>query len=225
MSYSYYEVYTNAQRAFSGLGFPYGADEDAAYIISWLEAFELEGFNLFSSIQKKIDSNFNGALKNNKLMNKINLEKRSCLMIGPGLIDFLNFHTLKNNEINIEFQNCSDPLFLIPLLYRAIKKNIFSKIINQNKIYVVLGKNNIFIHDDIKNNDCSDFILNLSTNEYQISKEINSLDYNILNTNISNGLNPDQSSWDEISDLAFRTYVPESEESREKGAGGGDAND
>ena len=225
MSYSYYEVYTNAQRAFSGLGFPYGADEDAAYIISWLEAFELEGFNLFSSIQKKIDSNFNGALENNKLFNKINLEKRSCLMIGPGLIDFLNFHTLKNNEINIEFQNCSDPLFLIPLLYRAIKKNIFSKIINQNKIYVVLGKNNIFIHDDIKNNDCSDFILNLSINEYQISKEINSLDYNILNTNISNGLNPDQSSWDEISDLAFRTYVPESEESREKGAGGGDAND
>ena len=129
------------------------------------------------------------------------------------------------HEINLEFQNCSDPLFLIPLLSRAIKKNIFSKIINQNKIYVVLGKNNIFIHDDIKNNDCSDFILNLSTNEYQISKEINSLDYNILNTNISNGLNPDQSSWDEISDLAFRTYVPESEESREKGAGGGDAND
>ena len=225
MSYSYYEVYTNAQRAFSGLGFPYGADEDAAYIISWLEAFELEGFNLFSSIQKKIDNNFNGALENNKLFNKINLKKKSCLMIGPGLIDFLNFHTLKNNEINIEFQNCSDPLFLIPLLYRAIKKNIFSKIINQNKIYVVLGKNNIFIHDDIKNNDCSDFILNLSTNEYQISKEINSLDYNILNTNISNGLNPDQSSWDDISDLAFRTYVPESEESREKGAGGGDAND
>ena len=225
MSYSYYEVYTNAQRAFSGLGFPYGADEDAAYIISWLEAFELEGFNLFSSIQKKIDNNFNGALENNKLFNKINLEKRSCLMIGPGLIDFLNFHTLKNNEINIEFQNCSDPLFLIPLLYRAIKKNIFSTIINQNKIYVVLGKNNIFIHDDIKNNDCSDFILKLSTNEYQIPKEINSLDYNILNTNISNGLNPDQSSWNEISDLAFRTYVPESEESREKGAGGGDAND
>ena len=225
MSYSYYEVFTNAQRAFSGLGFPYGADEDAAYIISWLEAFELDGIHLFSSIQKKIDSNFNGALDNNKLTNTINLEKKSCLMIGPGLIDFLNFHTAKNNEIYTEFQNCSDPLFLIPLLYRAIKKNIFSKIINQNKIYAVLGKNKIFIHDDIKNNDCSNFILNMSTNEYQISKEINSFDYNILNTNISNGLNPDQSSWDDISDLAFRTYVPESEESREKGAGGGDAND
>ena len=225
MSYSYYEVYTNAQRAFSGLGFPYGADEDAAYIISWLEAFELDGVHLFSSIQKKIDSNFNGALENNKLTNKINLEKRSCLMMGPGLIDFLNFHTLKNNEIKIEFQNCPDPLFLIPLLYRAVKKNIFSKIINQNIIYAVLDKNEIFIHDHLKNNDCTNFILNLSTNEYQIPKEVKSVDYNILNTNISNGLNPNQSSWDEISDLAFRTYVPESEESREKGAGGGDAND
>ena len=225
MSYSYYEVYTNAQRAFSGLGFPYGADEDAAYIISWLEAFELEGIHLFSSIQKKIDNNFNGALDNNKLFNKINLKKKSCLMIGPGLIDFLNFHTLKNNEINIEFQNCFDPLFLIPLLYRAVKKNIFSKIINQNKIYSVLSKNEIFIHNDIKNNDCANFVLSLSTNEYQISKEVKSLDYNILNINISNGLNPNQSSWDKISDLAFRTFVPESEESREKGAGGGDAND
>ena len=224
MSYSYYEVYTNAQRAFSGLGFPYGADEDAAYIISWLEAFELDGIHLLSIIKKKIDSNFNGVLGNNKLTNQINLENRSCLMIGPGLIDFLNFHTLKNNDINIEFQNCSDPLFLIPLLYRAVKKNIFSKIINKNKIYAVLGKNEIFIHDDIKNNKCENFILNLSTNEYQIDNE-EALDYNLLNTNISNGLNPNQSSWDEISDLAFRTYVPESEESREKGAGGGDAND
>ena len=224
MSYSYYEVYTNAQRAFSGLGFPYGADEDAAYIISWLEAFELDGIHLLSIIKKKIDSNFNGVLENNKLTNQINLENRSCLMIGPGLIDFLNFHTLKNNDINIEFQNCSDPLFLIPLLYRAVKKNIFSKIISKNKIYTVLGKNEIFIHDDIKNNKCENFILNLSTNEYQIDNE-EALDYNLLNTNISNGLNPNQSSWDEISDLAFRTYVPESEESREKGAGGGDAND
>ena len=78
--------------------------------------------------------------------------------------------------------------------------------------------------NDIKNNKCENFILNLSTNEYQIDNE-EALDYNLLNINISNGLNPNQSSWDEISDLAFRTYVPESEESREKGAGGGDAND
>ena len=64
-----------------------------------------------------------------------------------------------------------------------------------------------------------------SENEYQMPNKEKSVEYNLLNTNISNGLNPDQSSWDKISDLAFRTFVPESEESREKGAGGGDAND
>ena len=225
MSYSYYEVYTNAKRAFAGLGFPYGADEDAAFIISWLEAFELKGIQLFSNIQKKIDGNFNGALENNKLISKIDLNKRSSLMIGPGLIDLLNFHTSKKNEIKIEILNCSDPLFFIPLLYRSIKKNIFSKITNQNKTYAVLDKNEIFIHDNLKNNHCANFILNLSTNEYQIPNGEKTSDYKILDLNLSKGLSPKQSSWDNISDLAFRTYVPESEESREKGAGGGDAND
>jgi len=225
VSYSYYEVYTNAQRAFSGLGFPYGADEDAAFIISWLEAFELSGIHLLSNIQKRIDNNFDGTLTNKDFVNEINLEKKSCLMIGPGLVDFLNFQTLKNNEVKLEIQNCLDPLFLIPLLYRSIQKNIYSKISNQNKTLAILGKNKIFIHDDIKNNNCRNFSLYLSKSEIQIKDEQDFLTYETLNQNLSYGLNPHQSSWDKISELAFRTYVPESETSREKGAGGGDAND
>ena len=225
MSYSYYEIYTNAQRAFSGLGFPYGADEDAAFIISWLEAFELNGIHLFANIQKKIDNNYDGTLTNKNFVNEINLEKKSCLMIGPGLVDFVNFQTLKNNEVNLEIQQCIDPLFLIPLLYRSVQKNIYSKISNQNKTLTILGNNKIFIHDDIKNNNCPNFSLYLSKSEIQIPDEQDFSTYDILNQNLSNGLNPHQSSWDKISALAFRTYVPESETSREKGAGGGDAND
>ena len=225
MSYSYYEVYTNAQRAFSGLGFPYGADEDAAFIISWLEAFELNGIHLFANIQKKIDNNYDGTLNNKNFVNEINLEKKSCLMIGPGLVDFVNFQTLKNNEVKLEIQQCIDPLFLIPLLYRSVQKNIYSKISNQNKTLAILAKNKIFIHDDIKNNNCRNFSLYLSKSETQIPDEQDFSTYDILNQNLSNGLNPHQSSWDKISALAFRTYVPESETSREKGAGGGDAND
>ena len=55
------------------------------------------------------------------------------------------------------------------------------------------------------------------------------LDINIklsnINEMLSNGINPDEVSWNQISKIAFRTFVPESEESRSKGAGGGDAND
>ena len=46
-----------------------------------------------------------------------------------------------------------------------------------------------------------------------------------INNMLSKGINPDKKSWDQISKIAFRTFVPESEESRAKGAGGGDAND
>ena len=46
-----------------------------------------------------------------------------------------------------------------------------------------------------------------------------------INNMLSRGINPDKKSWDLISKIAFRTFVPESEESRAKGAGGGDAND
>ena len=92
MSYSYYEVYTNAQRAFSALGFPYGADEDAAYIISWLEAFDLDGIHLLSTLYPKLDDNFRGTFAKNNLVDRFDLQNRSCLMVGPGLVDFMTFH-------------------------------------------------------------------------------------------------------------------------------------
>ena len=225
MSYSYYEVYTNAQRAFSGLGFPYGADEDAAYIVAWLEAFDLNGVNLFSSLYSKLDSSFNGSFENT-IGNKLDLQKRSCLMVGPGLIDYLTFQANKNNEIKIEILNCADPLFLIPLLYRSIKKNIFSNIIDNKNTLAVINKENIFIHSELKKNKLLNLNIILSKKIFKTLDTDNDFtNYSALRKNLSNGLNPNSTDWKTISKLAFRTYVPESEESRKKGAGGGDAND
>ena len=58
MSYSYYEVYTNTQRAFAGIGFPYGADEDAAHIVTWLELYNLKGIDLFCAFIEKFDDQY-----------------------------------------------------------------------------------------------------------------------------------------------------------------------
>ena len=46
-----------------------------------------------------------------------------------------------------------------------------------------------------------------------------------IQKNLSKSLTPNENSWQKISMIANRTFVPESEESRNKGAGGGDAND
>ena len=46
-----------------------------------------------------------------------------------------------------------------------------------------------------------------------------------IQENLSESLRPKENDWNIISTIANRTFVPESEESRNRGAGGGDAND
>ena len=88
VSYSYYEVYTNTQRAFSGLGFSYGSDEDAAFITTWLELCGLNGIKLLNLKIKDLDNSFNANIDPSKINSDFDCNNKSALMIGPGLIDF-----------------------------------------------------------------------------------------------------------------------------------------
>ena len=44
------------------MGFPYGADEDAAYIIAWLELNKLNGIKLLANSINQIDNKYNGGI-------------------------------------------------------------------------------------------------------------------------------------------------------------------
>ena len=46
-----------------------------------------------------------------------------------------------------------------------------------------------------------------------------------IQQNLSQSLTPESDAWDKIMKIANKTFVPESDESRNKGAGGGDDND
>ena len=147
-------------------------------------------------------------------------------MIGPGLIDYLISKIDKKNDFKLTFKNCSDTIFLIPLLYKYSKKNINSQFLLDQKVDAQITNKNISINRDIiSTNYQRNFDLLLTKNILNEQKS----DINIPSSNINNllseGINPDKKSWDQISKIAFRTFVPESEESRAKGAGGGDAND
>jgi len=41
------------------------------------------------------------------------------------LIDYLVSKIDKRDDFKLTFKNCSDPIFLIPLLYKYAKKNIY----------------------------------------------------------------------------------------------------
>ena len=226
MSYSYYEVYTNTQRAFSGLGFSYGSDEDAAFIITWLELCDLNGIKLLNLKIKDLDYNFNAYIDPSKINSDFDCNNKSTLMIGPGLIDFLISKVNNNINFKITMRNCDDPIFLIPLLYKYAKKNINSQIISSHKIQTQITDKNIAVNKEIISTTYQeDFDLLLTKNTINEQKLDIHIQSSKINEMLSNGINPDKKSWDQISEIAFRTFVPESEESRSKGAGGGDAND
>ena len=226
VSYSYYEVYTNTQRAFSGLGFTYGSDEDAAFITTWLEIFGLDGIKLLKLKLEELDNTSNASIDPSKINDEFDCKNKSFLVIGPGLIDYLVSKIDKRDDFKLTFKNCSDPIFLIPLLYKYAKKNIYSQFLLDQKIDVQITNENIRVNREIiSTNYQRNFDLLLTKKIFNEQK----LDINISSSNINNmlskGINPDKKSWDQISKIAFRTFVPESEESRAKGAGGGDAND
>ncbi len=226
VSYSYYEVYTNTQRAFSGLGFSYGSDEDAAFITTWLELCGLDGIKLLNLKIKDLDNSFNANIDSSKINSDFDCNNKSTLMIGPGLIDFLISKVNNNINFKITMRNCDDPIFLIPLLYKYAKKNINSQIISNHKIQAQITNKNIAVNKEIISTTYQeDFDLLLTKNTINEQKLDIHIQSSKINEMLSNGINPDKKSWDQISEIAFRTFVPESEESRSKGAGGGDAND
>ena len=226
VSYSYYEVYTNTQRAFSGLGFSYGSDEDAAFITTWLELCGLNGIKLLNLKIKDLDNSFNANIDPSKINSDFDCNNKSTLMIGPGLIDFLISKVKNNINFKITMKNCDDPIFLIPLLYKYAKKNINSQIISNHKIQAQITNKNIAVNKEIISTTYQeDFDLLLTKNTINEQKLDIHIQSSKINEMLSNGINPDKKSWDQISEIAFRTFVPESEESRSKGAGGGDAND
>tara|TARA_B110000438_G_C15804100_1_gene646476 strand:+ start:1191 stop:1886 length:696 start_codon:yes stop_codon:yes gene_type:complete len=231
MGYSFYEIYTTSQRAFRGMGFPFGADEDAAYIIAWLQLNNLNGVNIFKNLIGQIDNQYDGTLHLKQINKRIDFKDKSILMKGSGLIDFLQSKIYEKSEILVKINNCSNKILFLPLLYKANKHIKYLKLTynkSANKAHIFKIYNNKIFHkieiNNIKKNEVEIILSNKNISKINSSyKEI--INEEIIKENLSESLEPKTNDWDEISIIANRTFVPESEQSRNKGAGGGDAND
>ena len=53
------------------MGFPYGADEDAAFIIAWLELNKFQGIKLLANSSTHIDKKYNGVINLKKMNVKL----------------------------------------------------------------------------------------------------------------------------------------------------------
>jgi len=236
MSFSYYEIYTTSLRAFSSMGFPYGADEDAAYIIAWLELNKFNGLNSLVNSIEVVDNKYDGKINPNALNNSsLDLNYSSLLMKGPGLIDFYQSELDDKKDLHLTLNNCSNPEYLLPLLYRSSKKIHYSNAIwldTNNQIQCCEVNKNIMKITKVSNQELVDNkqVRVFFSQKHKIRKKFDSVTCTItsktIQDNLANGISPNENNWKIISKLAARTFVPESEESRIKGAGGSDdAND
>ena len=218
------------------MGFPYGADEDAASMVTWLELNKLDGLKNFAKISKKINNNFSGNFKNTNIEfnQKINLNFDSLLMKGPGLFDYIFQKFKKRKYIEIFLTNCIDPIFILPLAVKIAKKGMYINTywINKNVMIELSVSKNYVIINQQKNN------LGINENEISIIMSIKPIIKNIKSKKnqkkinikdnqkrLEESIKPNKKHWKIISSFAKLNFVPESKLSRNKGAGGGDDND
>ena len=214
------------------MGFPYGSDEDAAFIIAWLELNKFKGISLLASLINELDKKYEGRIKLDNLCENINFKNKSILMKGEGLIDFMCSELENNKKISVKITNCKDGVLFLPILYKKSEfinlslltfhnnKTINTYKINNNQIIFNQKKNNNLFDENIvliEMHNNNENLNNLTSSKIISKKEIQQ--------NLAQSLKPEAISWDKVSKIANKTYVPESDESRSKGAGGGDDND
>lgn len=215
------------------MGFPYGADEDAAFMVAWLELYKLEGIKNLYELSKKNHYKFDGKFKLDevKLKKNIDLNKTSLLVKGPQLFDYLYENTRKNLFLQIKLKNCIDPIFIIPLSYK-LSYNLYSISAYWKKNTKIIGVNiskNKVIIGEIKRNlklSKNEVFLSLSYNKKFKTKNIllnkiqNQITKLTQQEKLKNSIKPNSNHWQKILKLAKKAYVPNSDQSRKKGAGG-----
>ena len=233
MGYSFYEIYITSQRAFRAMGFPFGADEDAGFIIAWLELNHLNGIKILHNLLNSIDHKYDGIVKIENLNENIDFKNSTILMKGSGLVDYLQSISNQKEKLSLNIKNCPDGILFLPLLYKISRKNNYVElnfINSKNKIskYKIKDKEIAFetlINQDLLiNNEVRIIIKNDKENLENLTKK-KIITQKTIQDNLAQSINTNENLWKEISQIANKTFVPESEESRNKGAGGGDAND
>ena len=215
------------------MGFPYGSDEDAAFIIAWLELNNFQGAILLANLINELDQKYEGKIKINNLKEKINFQNKSILMKGAGLIDFMNAELKNKNKISVKIINCKDGILFLPLLYKTSKNVNLNKLIycdsnNEINTYDIIDNEIIFYrkkNNGLLNQNTVSIVMDNKKENFKNLMKNKIISEKKIQQNLSQSLTPEADAWDKIMKIANKTFVPESDESRNKGAGGGDDND
>ena len=194
------EINTISKRAARAVGYSWGVAEEVGKCISSIEMFGISGVenlnNYFKTIKGIEPEGPNQIEKTNKLN-----DKSLCpIYTGLKLID--NYKSV--DEIKeLQFINLDYPLLLLPFV---------------NKLSYLIGKRIEIAIDDI-NVECNLNACVLADHQIKslIIKKANTVKINILENEDSFS----SKTWNELYEMSTKTFVEETEQSKQTGAGAG----
>ena len=188
------------------MGFPYGSDEDAAFIIAWLELNNFQGIKILANLISEMDQKYEGKIEINNLNEKINFKNKSILMKGAGLIDYLNSEIKNKNKISINIINCKDGILFLPLLYKKSEyvnsyKLTFHDVNNEIKTYEIIDKEIILCqkkYNNLLNKNTVCIVINNNKEKLNNSNKSSIISEKKIQKNLAQSIKPKSDSWNKI---------------------------
>jgi hypothetical protein len=247
MQVSQFEIYRLVQRALEGLGAGYGVDRDAAFAVAWLEARGLPGLASLAADLARLERGIGPTKLEPGARSDFAIDAggASAIAFAGAVLDLLIARATApgTGRARLRLRRCCSPLSLIP----AAAENgsgVALQLAWQGQRSLIRvrveadGGATLFLSPG---EELRTALLAPATSEVEIQVALSSealpppksgliavLDREGLARRLAHsldhGIDVDPTIWRRIDEVAARVQVPASEESRLKGAGGGDAN-
>ena len=195
---SFSEIETTAKRATRSLGFSWGIAEEVGKNIRLLEMFGLPGIKNINQYFKIYNKD---SFENINIYSRSNISKKFYCPIIAG-VNFFDQSSSISELKQVEINNLAYPLLFIPFVSRTSE---------------IVGKR-IFLKVDNK-----EFLFNYNQSIYSnyLSGDIVKKSEKIILQFLENTNSFSENEWSELYKISENTFVEETEELKQKGAGAG----
>ena len=230
MRVSLNEIEKVCEKAACGVGVPAGADSDIGFGAAWLEARGLPGVTVAAHDLAEFE-NISLTWRNSDAERYGDAQGSSLLPHAGGLIDLAAADALAKPGTlkTVTVANARSPLFLLPAAVQRLDDGCAFRLAWDSPKVVAIADvdGGVTIHADALLSDAVTTLLIEAVVGGADVKAAPSLpllcDHEALESRLAaslrEGVSVDQTSWDRLQDLAARTLVPASAESRRRGAG------
>jgi hypothetical protein len=242
MQVSQFEIYRLVQRALEALGASYGSDRDAAFATAWLEARDLPGLALLASDLPDLERGIGRPRREGASDLEIDASGSSAITFAGAVVDFALARMVGPTPVRLLIRRCRSPLFLIPAAVENARGLAIDFVWRGRQCRVlaraVAGELTLFlppgqeVRTALLEPTACDVDFHLASSGASLPPLGAGLATVLspeglarqLAHSLYHGIAVDPAIWRRLDALAARVQVPASEESRLRGAGGGDAN-